>query len=100
MSWWTRPSVRFMDIEREDSIAAEREREIARIESVATAYAEQRAREMQNARIKRIRSTLDRLIAEQNGVNASYYDDLWEKLFEKTAEEPDFTAPEWNNFEI
>ena len=46
MSWWTRPSVRFMEVEREDSIAAEREREIARIESVATAYAEQRAREI------------------------------------------------------
>lgn len=100
MSWWTRPSVRFMEVEREDSIAAEREREIARIGSVATAYAEQRAREMQNARIKRIRSTLDRLIADQNGINESYYNDLWEKILEKTSEEPDFTAPEWNNFEI
>lgn len=100
MSWWTGPSVRFIDIEREESIAAEREREIARIESVATAYAEQRAREMQNARLKRIRSTLDSLIAEQRGINASYYDDLWERLLEKTSEEPDFTAPEWNDFEI
>lgn len=100
MSWWTRPSVRFMDVEREDSITAEREREFARIERVATEYAEQRAREMQTARIRRIRSTLDRLIEEQNGVNASYYDELWERLFENKSEEPDFTAPEWNNFEI
>ncbi len=98
MSWWTGPSVRFMEIEREDSIAAERE--IARIGSVATAYAEQRSREMQNARINRIRATLDRLIAEQNGINASYYEELWEKLLEKTAEDPDFTAPEWNDFKI
>lgn len=62
MSWWTRPSVRFMEVEREDSIAVKREREITRIESVATVYAEQCVREMQNARIKRICSTLDRLI--------------------------------------
>lgn len=100
MSWWTRPGVRIMDVEREDSIAAEREREFARLESVATAYAEQRAREMQNARINRIRTTLDRLIADQNGINAGYYNDLWEKILEKTSEEPDFTAPEWNDFEI
>lgn len=100
MSWWTRPSVRFMEVERENSIAAQREREIASIESMNTAYAEQRAKEMQNARIKRIRFTLDKLIAEQNGINASYYDELWEKLLEKTSEEPDFAAPEWNNFEI
>lgn len=100
MSWWTRPSVRFMDVDRDDSIAAEREREFARLESVATAYAEQRAREMQNARINRIRTTLDRLIADQNGINESYYNDLWEKILEKTAEDPDFTAPEWNDFEI
>ena len=89
-----------MDVEREDSIAAEREREFARLESVATAYAEQRAREMQNARINRIRTTLDRLIADQNGINDGYYNDLWEKILEKTSEEPDFTAPEWNDFEI
>lgn len=100
MSWWTGPSIRFMDEERDDTIAAQREREFARIERVATEYAEQRAREMQTARIRRIRSTLDRLIEEQNGVNASYYDELWEKLFENKSEEPDFTAPEWNNFEI
>lgn len=100
MSWWTRPDIRFMDEERDDTIAAQREREIARIESVATAYAEQRAREIQNARIMRIRSTLDRLMEEQNGINASYYEEIWEKLLEKTDEEPDFTAPEWNNFEI
>ena len=92
MSQWTR----FLD----DIIAAQREREIDSIESVATADAEQRVRELQNARINRIRSTLDRLIAEQNGINASYYEELWEKLLEKTSEEPDFTAPEWNNFEI
>ena len=92
MSQWTR----FLD----DIIAAQREREIDSIESVATADAEQRVRELQNARINRIRSTLDRLIAEQNGINTSYYEELWEKLLEKTSEDPDFTAPEWNDFKI
>ena len=78
---------------------------LARIEAAATEYAEQRAREIERelrqARLTSIRNTLDDLMRIQQIDNRSYLDEIWERIYEQNGvEEIDFSAPEWNDFNI